>query len=130
MHIYSFNDIKFTLQLLKRSYMFRSYDHPQGAYIVPCYSYSLNQTQQYGLTRCAKTKQLKPNYINIKINGQKPQDKRTTINALKFRINQEIKFLYHNHWVFLNYNYSKEQCMLAEGDCMFETCRSVLSALM
>ena len=21
--------------------MFRSYDHPQGAYIVPCYSYSL-----------------------------------------------------------------------------------------
>ena len=21
---------------LKRSYMFRSYDHPQGEYIVPC----------------------------------------------------------------------------------------------
>jgi len=33
-HIYSFNDLKFTLKHLKRSYMFRSYDHPQGAYIV------------------------------------------------------------------------------------------------
>ena len=34
MHIYSFNDLKFTLKHLKRSYMFRTYDHPQGAYIV------------------------------------------------------------------------------------------------
>ena len=41
MHIYSFNDLKFTLKYQKRSYMFRSYDHPQGAYFVPCYSYSL-----------------------------------------------------------------------------------------
>jgi len=41
MHIYSFNYLKFALKHLKRSYMFRSYDHPQGAYIVPCYSYSL-----------------------------------------------------------------------------------------
>ena len=35
-HIYSFNNLKFTLKHLKRSYMFRSYDHPQGAYTVPC----------------------------------------------------------------------------------------------
>jgi len=28
-----FNNLKFTLKHLKRSYMFRSYDHPQGAYI-------------------------------------------------------------------------------------------------
>jgi len=28
--------LKFTLKRLKRSYMFRSHDHPQGAYIVPC----------------------------------------------------------------------------------------------
>jgi len=37
MHIrvYSFNDLKFTLKHLKRSYMFLPYDHPQGAYIVP-----------------------------------------------------------------------------------------------
>jgi len=41
-----------------------------------------------------KVKQLKPTYINVKINGQNPQDKRTTINAIRFRINQEIKFLY------------------------------------
>ena len=34
MHIYSFNDLKFTLKHLKRSYVFRSYDRPQGAYIV------------------------------------------------------------------------------------------------
>ena len=36
MHIYSFNDLKFTLKHLKRSYA-----HPQGAYIVPCKSYTL-----------------------------------------------------------------------------------------
>ena len=39
-HIF-FNNLKLTLKHLKRSYMFRSYDHPQGAYTVPCYSYSL-----------------------------------------------------------------------------------------
>ena len=27
---------KFALKDLKRSHMFRSHDHPQGAYIVPC----------------------------------------------------------------------------------------------
>ena len=27
MHIYSFSDLKFTLKHIKRSYMFRSYDH-------------------------------------------------------------------------------------------------------
>jgi len=36
-----FNKLKFTLKHLKRSYMFRSYDHSQGAYFVPCKSYSL-----------------------------------------------------------------------------------------
>jgi len=41
-----------------------------------------------------KAKQLKPKYINVKISGQKSQDKKTTINAIRFRINQEIKFLY------------------------------------
>jgi len=35
MHIYSFNDLKFALKHLKRSNMFRSNDHPQGAHIVP-----------------------------------------------------------------------------------------------
>jgi len=41
-----------------------------------------------------KIKHLKPDYINIKINGKKSQDKKTTANALKYRMNQEIKFLY------------------------------------
>ena len=41
-----------------------------------------------------KVKQLKPNHINIKNNGHKPQDKKATINAIRFRINQEIKLLY------------------------------------
>jgi len=35
-YIYYLRNLKFTLKHLKRSYMFRSYDHPQGAYIVPC----------------------------------------------------------------------------------------------
>jgi len=36
--------------------------------------------------KMCKSKQLKPNYINIKINGQNPQDKRTTLSAIRFRI--------------------------------------------
>ena len=35
-YIYNLRSLKFTLQHLKRSYMFRSHDHPQGAYIIPC----------------------------------------------------------------------------------------------
>jgi len=35
-YIYYLRRLKFTLKHLKRSYMFRSHDHPQGAYIVPC----------------------------------------------------------------------------------------------
>jgi len=38
MHIYVYylRSLKFTLKHLKRSYMFQSHNHPQGAYIVPC----------------------------------------------------------------------------------------------
>jgi len=35
-HIIVFNNLKFKLKHLKRSYMCRSHDHPQGAYFVPC----------------------------------------------------------------------------------------------
>ena len=35
-YIYYLRSLKFTLKHLKHSYMFRSHDHPQGAYIVPC----------------------------------------------------------------------------------------------
>ena len=41
-YIYYLRSLKFTLKHSKRSYMFRSHDHPQGTYIVPCQSYSLN----------------------------------------------------------------------------------------
>jgi len=36
-----FNKLKFTLKHLKRSYMFRSYDHPHGVYFVYSLKYSL-----------------------------------------------------------------------------------------
>jgi len=35
-YIYYLRSLKFTLKHLKRSYMFRSHYHPQGAYTVPC----------------------------------------------------------------------------------------------
>ena len=35
-YIYYSRSLKFSLKHLKRSYMFRSRDHPQGAFIVPC----------------------------------------------------------------------------------------------
>ena len=37
---------------------------------------------------------LKPNYIKLTINGKTQRDKKTITNAIRFRINQEIKFLY------------------------------------
>jgi len=41
-----------------------------------------------------KAKQLMPKYTHIKINGNNTQSKKTTIAATKYRLNQEIKFLY------------------------------------
>ena len=38
--------------------------------------------------------QLQLRYINIKIKGRKQQDTKTAANAIRFRINQEIKFHY------------------------------------
>ena len=38
--------------------------------------------------------ELKPKYISIKINGRRQQDRTTTTNVIRFRINQEIKSLY------------------------------------
>jgi len=68
-----------------------------------------------------KIKQPKPNYINIKIIGQKPQDKKTTINAIRSRINQEIKFLYRkkqhlNHRLY---------CLYLEGAHQYSVCGSI-----
>jgi len=44
---------------------------------------------------------------------------------LKFKNTQWLTVI--NHRVFLNFDFSKEQCMLPEKDRMIETCRSVLS---
>jgi len=47
MHIYIlFKKSKITLHL-KRSYMFRSHDHLQAAFIVPCWSYNLKHSVNY-----------------------------------------------------------------------------------
>jgi hypothetical protein len=43
--------------------------------------------------KMCRIRQVKPNYINIRINRQK-QDERTTTQAIRYRITQEIKFLY------------------------------------
>ena len=46
-YIYYLRSLKFTLKHLKRSYMFRSHNHPQGAYIVLCWSYNLKHSVNY-----------------------------------------------------------------------------------
>ena len=46
------------------------------------------------LNKLCKIKHPKPKNINIKVNGKKSQDKKTTTNANKYRINQGIKLLY------------------------------------
>jgi ribosomal protein S30 len=43
--------------------------------------------------KICREKQLKPKNISPKINGRRQQDIRTTTRAIKFRINQEIRFL-------------------------------------
>ena len=44
--------------------------------------------------KICKEKQLQPKYISIRSRGQRQQDKKTTAHAIRFRINQEIRFLY------------------------------------
>ena len=45
--------------------------------------------------KICRIKGLKPNYIKLTINGKTQRDKKTITNAVRFRINQEIKFLYY-----------------------------------
>jgi len=54
----------------------------------------LKTTATLWFNKMCRLKHLKPNYIHFKTNGNKLQDRKTTSNALRFRINQEIKFLY------------------------------------
>ena len=44
--------------------------------------------------KTCRLKEIKPKYIGIKINGNNKQCHNTTKMAIKYRINQEIKFLY------------------------------------
>ena len=46
----------------------------------------------FGSVKSAET--VNCNYISIKIKGRKQQDTKTAANAVRFRINQEIKFQY------------------------------------
>lgn len=41
-----------------------------------------------------RVKHLKLNYVHFKTNSKTPQDRKTTSNAVRYRNNQEIKFLY------------------------------------
>jgi len=61
----------------------------------------LKKSASIWFNRMCRAKQLKPNYIKFRINRKTPQDKKTTANAIRFRINQEIKFLYRKRSVFL-----------------------------
>jgi hypothetical protein len=44
--------------------------------------------------KICRDKQLKPAYVNIKLKGNRQQDRNTENNAIRFRISQEIKFLH------------------------------------
>ena len=44
-YIYNLRSLKFTVKHLKRSYMFRSHEHPQVAYIVPSLNYNFSKEQ-------------------------------------------------------------------------------------
>ena len=46
-YIYNLRSLKFALKHLKCSYMFRSHDHLEGAYTVPCWSYNLKHSVNY-----------------------------------------------------------------------------------
>jgi len=51
-------------------------------------------TLYYSRSKMCRIRQINPNYINIRINNQKQQDKKATTQPIRYRINQEIKFLY------------------------------------
>ena len=44
--------------------------------------------------KTCRIKQLTPNYINIRVKGNNPKSERTKKSAIRYRINQELKFQY------------------------------------
>ena len=82
--------------------MFRSYDHLQGAYFVPCQSYSLKDLVIYFV-------------MLIWCCGSVSCVMRHTLEQCTTHLNR---------------NFSKEQSMFPEDDHVIKTCRSILSVLM
>jgi len=72
-----------------------------------------------------KVKQVKPVYVNFKINGRKQQDRKTTTQAIRYRINQEIKFLYRKK------QHSNQQLYNIHLECAqhYDVCGSVFETL-
>jgi len=114
MNIYSFNDLKFTLKHLKRSTCFDHTiilrDHTLFLANVIT-SLTLYDTQRTSIARLTLNSTRLTQYTR---HAATAPTQRNDVN----------------HWVFLNYNFSSEQCMLPEDDRMIEICRSVLSVLM
>jgi hypothetical protein len=54
--------------------------------------YRTNAAVWYNKT--CRDKQLTPKYISIRVNRKNKQSQKTLQNAIRYRINQEIKFLY------------------------------------
>ena len=44
--------------------------------------------------KTCRIKQLIPTYVNIRVNGNNPRGQRTKNAAIRYRINQELKFQY------------------------------------
>jgi ABC-type phosphate transport system substrate-binding protein len=54
----------------------------------------LKMNSAISYNKICKTKQLTPKYIHVKINGNNMHSKNNKIAATKYRLNQEIRFLY------------------------------------
>ena len=54
----------------------------------------LKTTAAVWFNKVCKIKQLQPNYIHFRTNSKTIRDRRTTTRAIRYWINQEMKFLY------------------------------------
>ena len=48
--------------------------------------------QPSGIKKSCKIRQLIPTYVNIRVNGNNPRCQRTKNVAIRYRINEELKF--------------------------------------
>jgi hypothetical protein len=88
------------LSMCIQLYMFRasSAHHQESLTVHTASSFCVCVRPWHCLVRnCNKTcrdKHLEPSYINIKINGNNRQCRNTKKSAVRYRINQKIKFMY------------------------------------